>query len=122
MKISEAESLVMDALWRTSPTSAEAIIADIAPAQSWEPTTVKTLLNRLLKKGAVKAERDGRRYIYRPALTREDYVFEESKGLVDRLFGGRLAPLVSQFSEQERLSPEDIGELRRLIQRLDNGK
>jgi predicted transcriptional regulator len=111
----------MEALWKGGPATAEAIIGSIAPVQGWEPTTVKTLLNRLLNKGAVKAERDGRRYIYKPALTRADHVFEESKNLVDRLFGGKIAPLVSQFSEEDRLSAEDIAELRRLVERLDNG-
>ena len=90
--ISEAEARVMEALWRDSPLSAEQVIADVANAQGWTEATVKTLLNRLLRKKAITAKRDGRRYLYRPRLKRQDYVAAESRDLLDRLFGGKLAP------------------------------
>jgi len=119
MRISGAESLVMEALWRQSPRSAEEIAADVAPAQGWTDATVKTLINRLLKKKALEAERDGRRYLYRPKIAREAWAAGETTGLVDRLFDGRLAPLVSHFSKERKLSPEDVAELKRLIAELD---
>lgn len=120
MRVSAAESVVMEALWRRQPQSAEEIVAEVAEGQGWTDATVKTLLNRLLAKDAISAERDGRRYLYSPKLSRADYVDEESTGLIDRLFEGRLASLVSHFSEREKLSAEDIAELKRLIAELDN--
>jgi predicted transcriptional regulator len=120
MSISEAESTIMEVLWRQAPRSAEEILAEVAPRQGWQEGTVKSLLNRLLKKKAIKAERDGRRYLYTPLLSREKYVSQESKGLLDRLFGGRVAPLVAHFSEQRKLSKKDIAELRRLLEELDD--
>jgi predicted transcriptional regulator len=120
MAISEAEAVVMEVLWRSSPRSAEEILAEVGPAQQWQEGTVKSLLNRLLKKKAVKAERDGRRYLYAPLLSRGKYVSQESKGLLDRLFDGRVAPLVAHFSEQRKLSKKDIAELRRLLEELDD--
>lgn len=120
MAISEAEAIIMEVLWRASPRSAEDILAEVGPQQGWQEGTVKSLLNRLLKKKAVKAERDGRRYLYAPRLPREQYVMQESKGLLDRLFGGRVAPLVAHFSEQRKLSKKDIAELRKLLQELDD--
>ena len=83
---------------------------------------MKTLLNRLLKKGAVRAEKDGRRYLYHPVLKREDWVAQQSRGLIDRLFEGRVAPLVAHFSRTEKLDPSDIAELRRLLEDLDDGR
>lgn len=118
MRISAAESLVMEALWRQSPQSAEDIIAAIGPDQTWADKTVRTLINRLLTKGAISAEREGRRYLYSPAINRADYVQTESRGLVDRLFDGKLAPLVSHFAETKQLSADDIAELKRLIAEL----
>lgn len=118
--ISEAEREIMEVLWGHAPRSAEEILAEVGPRQHWQEGTVKSLLNRLLRKGAVKAARDGRRYLYRPLLSRERYVLEESKGLLDRLFGGRVAPLVAHFSEQRKLSKKDIAELKRLIGELDD--
>ena len=120
MSISEAESTIMEVLWRQAPRSAEDILAEVAPRQGWQEGTVKSLLNRLLKKKAIRAERDGRRYLYTPLLSREKYVSQESKGLLDRLFGGRVAPLVAHFSEQRKLSKKDIAELRRLLEELDD--
>ncbi|MFC4528503.1 BlaI/MecI/CopY family transcriptional regulator [Dyella halodurans] len=120
MGISEAEAIIMEVLWRSAPRSAEEILAEVGPQQDWQEGTVKSLLNRLLKKKAVKAERDGRRYLYAPKLAREQYVSQESKGLLDRLFGGRVAPLVAHFSEQRKLSRKDIAELRKLLEELDD--
>ena len=120
MAISEAEAVIMEVLWRQTPRSAEEILAEIGTQQDWQEGTVKSLLNRLLTKKAVKAERDGRRYLYSPRLTREQYVSQESKGLLDRLFEGRVAPLVAHFSEQRKLTKKDIFELRKLLQELDD--
>lgn len=120
MRISTAESIVMEALWRRHPQTAEEIIAAVAVDQGWSEGTVKTLLNRLLTKKAITAKRDGRRYLYSPKLARADYLDEESTSLIERLFDGRLSSLVSHFSEREKLSAEDVAELKRLIAELDD--
>ena len=120
MQISEAESVVMDVLWRTHPLGAEDVVLALADRQDWQEATIKTLLNRLLNKGAIAAEKEGRRYLYSPLLRREDWVLEESRGLLDRLFDGRVAPLVAHFSEQRKLSRKDIAELRKLLEELDD--
>lgn len=120
--ISEAEARVMEALWRDNPLSAEQVVADVAKAQGWTEATVKTLLNRLLRKKAITAKRDGRRYLYRPRLRREDYVAAESRDLLDRLFDGKLAPFIAHFSERQNLSSEEIAELKKLIRGLDDGR
>lgn len=119
MRVSSAEGIVMEALWRRQPLSAEDVVSEVAVPQDWTEATVKTLLNRLLSKGAIAAERDGRRYLYRPILKREDYVSAESDNLIDRLFEGRVSSLVTHFSEREKLSADDIAELKRLIAELD---
>ena len=117
--ISEAEAMVMEVLWRSSPRSAEEVIAALADATGWAEPTVKTLLNRLLNKGAIAAEKDGRRYLYSPVLRRDAWVQQQSVGLLARLFGGRVAPLVAHFSERGQLSAADIAELKRLVAELD---
>jgi len=122
MQISDAESEVMKVLWDRSPLAAEEVIAAIAPAQDWQDATVKTLLNRLLTKGAIRAAKDGRRYLYSPLLARNDWVLDESSSLLDRVFDGRVAPLVAHFSEHRKLSKADLDELRKLIGELDDGR
>lgn len=122
MQISDAESVVMEVLWQRSPRSAEEVAAALAESRQWQEATVKTLLNRLLNKGAIEAIRDGRRYLYSPKLQRSDWVMDESQSLLARLFDGRVAPLVAHFSEQRGLSAEDVAELRRLVASLDDGR
>ena len=122
MQISEAESVVMDVLWQRHPLGADEVVAALARSRDWQEATIKTLLNRLLNKGAIQAAKEGRRYLYSPVLSRDAWLAEQSAGLVDRLFGGRVAPLVAHFSEQRKLSSADIAELKRLITELDNGE
>jgi len=121
VSISEAESVVMQVIWRTNPIPTEDVVAALAQRQEWQEPTVKTFLNRLLKKGAISAQKDGRRYLYSPVLKREQWLASESKGFLDRLFDGRVAPLVSHFSQQKKLTKKDIADLKRLIQELDDG-
>ncbi len=118
MKISAAESVIMEALWRRSPLTSEAIFSQVGQPQAWTEGTVKQLISRLLKKKAIAAQAEGRRYLYSPLVSREAYVAEESQGLLDRLFDGRLAPLVSHFSQSHRLSEADVAELKALIEKM----
>lgn len=122
MQVTEAESIVMETLWVRHPLSADDVVAALSRQEHWQEPTIKTLLNRLLKKGAIRAEKDGRRYLYSPVLKREDWVLGESQGLLERLFDGRVAPLVAHFSAQRKLSRKDIAELRRLLEEIDDDK
>jgi predicted transcriptional regulator len=121
MQISEAESQVMEVLWQRHPQGADEVIAALSAHTDWAEPTIKTLLNRLLRKGAIQADRDGRRYLYSPRLQRQDWLAQQSESFVDRLFGGRVAPLVAHFSDQRKLSPKDIAELKRLIAEIEDG-
>ena len=122
MPITEAESAVMEVLWARNPLAAEEVFEALAGSRDWQEATVKTLLNRLLRKGAVRATRDGRRYSYAPVLQREAWLLGESQGLIERLFDGRVAPLVSHFSKHRKLSRKDIADLRKLLEELDDGQ
>lgn len=121
ISITEAESVVMEVLWTRSPLPTEEVIAALEGEQHWQEATIKTLLNRLLKKKAVRAVKDGRRFLYSPAITRDEWVLSESKGLLDRLFAGRVAPLAAHFSRHGKLSKRDIADLKKLIAEIDDG-
>jgi predicted transcriptional regulator len=117
-RISEAELAVMDVLWADSPLTALDVATRIDPARGWSDRTVKTMLGRLLAKGVLAHVEDGRRYLYRPLVARDAYVATESRRLVDRLFGGRAAPLVAHLAETQALSAADIAELEALVKEL----
>ena len=117
-RISDAEHAVMEALWRESPRTAAEICDEVSEQRGWSLATVKTLLGRLVSKEAIAAEPDGRRFLYRPLVERADYIGGESRRLVDRLFGGRAAPLLLHLVEAEALSEADIDEIEHLIKEL----
>jgi BlaI family penicillinase repressor len=117
-RIGEAEYAVMEVLWQDAPLTATEV-ADRVPAErGWSIRTVKTMLARLLAKGVLAHEEEGRRYLYRPAVARADYVAQESGRLLDRMFGGRVTPLVAQLAERDRLSDADIAEIEALLKAL----
>ncbi len=117
-KISEAELVVMEALWERAPLTA-AEVADRAVAdREWSVQTVKTLLSRLMAKDVIAADQDGRRFLYRPLVARDDYVASESGRMVNRLFGGRISPLVAHLAQQDQLTADDIAELEDILKGL----
>ena len=117
-RISDAEHAVMEALWRRAPQTAAEVCDTVCEERGWSMPTVKTLLSRLVAKGALATEPDGRRFLYTPTIERAAYVGTESKRLVERLFNGRAAPLFAHLAEAEALTPEDIAEIERLLQEL----
>lgn len=117
--VTEAESRVMELLWQRAPQGSEELAAQLHDATGWHENTVRTLLQRLVRKGAVTAERVGRRYLYSPLLTREAWQTTESRSLLDRVFGGKVAPLLVHFSRSEKLGAKDVAELRRLVDQLE---
>jgi predicted transcriptional regulator len=121
MKISEAETKVLEVFWRSdTPLTAEEVVAAMDNDREWSAGTIRTFLTRLVKKNALAAKPDGRRYLYRALIPREDYVHKQSRDLIDKLFGGRITPFIAQFSQRQRLSRDEIEELKRLIERLDH--
>jgi BlaI family transcriptional regulator, penicillinase repressor len=117
-RISSAEHEIMEVLWRESPLTASEVAERVPSSRDWSIRTVKTLLSRLLAKGALRHETEGRRYRYRPAVERDDYVAQESRRMLDRLFGGSVTPLVAHLAERDRLSPRDIAEIEALLKAL----
>ena len=128
-EISNAEFEVLEALWQNYPASANDIIAklnesgdinthgtgEVNPEKQWHDKTVKTLLNRLVKKQAIGFEKQQRHYLYSPLLEREAYTLKESKSLIERMFSGKIAPLVAGFAKQNDLNKDDISALKTLI-------
>jgi predicted transcriptional regulator len=117
-RISEAEQAVMEALWQRSPLTAQEVCERVCGPRGWSLNTVKTLLSRLVTKQAVTTEPDGKRFLYTPNMARADYLGTESRRLVDRLFGGRAAPLFAHLAQSEALTDEDIAEIEALLKEL----
>jgi len=119
-RISETEWEIMKVLWIQSPASAQDIIDALSVREEWHPKTVKTLLNRLVKKGALGFRKAGRLYIYRPLVSENECVTAASESFLERVFGGSLKPMLAHFAETRKLSPAEIAELKRLLKKSED--
>ena len=118
-RITDAELDVMEALWGADePLTAADIAERIDPTRDWTLATVKTMLSRLAAKGAISYRVEGRRFLSSPAIERESYVGLESRRFVDKLFGGRLSPLVARLAEEDSLDDEDIAAIEAILKEL----
>lgn len=114
-RITDAEWLVMKTLWDKSPQTAMSVANAVEPSTKWKPKTVMTLLDRLVKKGALGYEKVGRAHHFRPLVREEDCLRSEGRSFLTRFFGGALKPMVAHFLENESLSKEEAAELKRLL-------
>ena len=114
-KMSEAEWQVMRAVWGKTSVTAQEIIEEVGPKAKWSPATVKTLLNRLLTKGALRFEKTGKSYLYRAAFTERDFMSAEAETFLDRFFGGGLSPMLAHFVKSRKLTKPEIAELERIL-------
>jgi BlaI family penicillinase repressor len=118
-RISDAELQVMEVLWAADqPLTATEVADRVDPDRDWTLATVKTMLSRLAAKGALSHREDGRRYFYSAAIERDSYVGSESRRFVDRLFGGRLSPLVARLAEEDVLDDDDIAAIEAILKEL----
>ena len=116
MEISKAEYEVMCAVWQGHPCTAKDIVDRLrGDQQEWHEKTIKTLLGRLVKKQALSFAKQQRHYLYSPLIEQEHYQQQESESFIERVFGGRISPLVAGFAKQQKLTEDDIAELKNLI-------
>lgn len=118
VKISRAELDIMKVLWREDAQVAADVHAALANQKDWTSRTVKTLLARLVEKGALTTQTEGRRFRYHTAITEADYKTRSAGQFVDRIFSGRAAPLVAYLADSRGLSEQDIAELEDLLEAL----
>jgi len=115
IKISEAEWEVMRIVWNRSPLSAQEITEKLSQKRPRHPKTIRTLINRLVKKGALGHKKMGKAFLFLPLMDESKCAMEESISFLDRVFGGSLHPMIAQFIEHQKLSAEEIQELQKIL-------
>ena len=114
--ITEAEWTVMRIVWERGTATANEVVQALEGTTDWKPKTIHTLLRRLTDKGALGYEKSGREFVFCPQVSERDCQLAESRSFLDRVFGGGgVAPLVAAFVEQEKLTPDEIAELKRIL-------
>jgi BlaI family transcriptional regulator, penicillinase repressor len=122
-RISETEWEIMRVIWARQPVSASEVIDELnRQDRRWHPKTARTLLARLVKKGALEYELLGRVYVYKPKVTQRECVAAASESFLDRVFGGSLKPMLAHFAEQKKLTREDLRELWDLLEKKGGKK
>jgi len=121
-RISDAEWTVMKVLWSSPGRTADEVVAALEGKVTWNMRTIRTLINRLLQKKALKYRKEGRKYRYWPAVREEHCVKEERRSFVQRVYGGTIQPMLAAFIEDAQLSPEDIEELKHMLDRKETKK
>lgn len=114
-KITEAEWTVMRVFWQLGEASLGEVVRALEDQLDWKPRTVQSLMRRLVDKGALISESQGRDFRYRPAFTQDECQLDEGKTFLQRVFDGRLTPFVAAMVEKEEISRDEIRELRALL-------
>lgn len=118
-QISEAEYEVMKVVWKYEPISTPEVVEKVLQKIDWKPNTVQTMLTRLEKKNALKAEKVGRAFVYQSVIEQYEFVEKKSKHFLNQFFGGTLNSMVLNFIENDQLSNEDISELKKILSERD---
>ena len=120
MKISDSEKHIMDILWQDSPKTANTIVDAIDPTLQWQDKTVKTLINRLLKKDAIGYEKAGREYRYYPILLQDEFIAIETDNFLHKVFDGNVSHLIAAFAQKEKLTEQEISDLKAIVRSMDD--
>ncbi|MEL7498748.1 MAG: BlaI/MecI/CopY family transcriptional regulator [Planctomycetota bacterium] len=115
-EISNSEWQVMNVIWDHQPTTASEVIKQLSEKNRWSPATIRTFLHRLIKKGALRYEQDGNRYLYRAAVTRSATIKKASRSFSSSVFDGQIGPLLTHFVKTNKLTEEEIQELQALLE------
>ena len=115
MQLSDAEWIVMNLIWDSGPTEASDVIAALGADNNWSDATVKTMLHRLVKKGALTTEQIGKKYRYTVAVRRSACVRKASRSFLDVVFGGDAAPALLHLVKTSKLSEDELSQLRELL-------
>lgn len=120
-QISDMEWIIMRVLWENSPISANEVIDKLEESTEWSDKTIRTFLNRLVKKKAISYEKNGREYLYYPIVTENECIREENKTFLDRVYNGALNLMFAKFLEDEALSEDEIEELKQILDEKKRG-
>jgi len=120
-RIADSEWRVMQVLWKHGPRTANDVVRALSDKVKWKPRTIKTLISRLVKKGAVKITEEGYRYQYSAAVDESACIRSETKSFVRRVYQGTMTPAIAAFLEDADLSAKEIDELQEILDKKKGG-
>ncbi|NMB27080.1 MAG: BlaI/MecI/CopY family transcriptional regulator [Tissierellia bacterium] len=124
-KLSDNELDIMLAIWRAEKSVGSSYVAKAMEDKNWAQTTVLNFLSRLVDKGYIKCEKEGRNNIYTPLVKEKDYLKDENKGFLEKFYNNSIKNMIAGFYDNEVIDDEDLKELKEFIEKktnIDNGK
>lgn len=118
MNITKSEQIILNVLWNDSPLTVGQIIERTQANTDWHENTIKTMLIRLTKKQAVMRVKDGKRFFYSPAVSKDKILTEESEGFLTRFFDGKMAPFFAHFAKNKKISKHELEEIESILNKL----
>jgi BlaI family penicillinase repressor len=115
IRISDSEWQIMAVVWEGPPVAAAEVVEKVSRQKGWHTRTIRTLLDRLARKGALQITREGKRYLYDPLVSQEECVRNESRSFAERVFGGEPASMLLHLVKETKLSREEIRELKKVL-------
>jgi len=116
-ELSATEWILMKKVWELGKTSAREVYEELLPTQGWAFSTVRTMLERLCEKGYLEDKKVGNMYFYLPRATRKKTALTALDRFVDKVFDGAIGPLFTHLLSQDKLTPADLAEIRKLIEK-----
>ena len=117
-RISDTEWEIMRIVWEKHSVTASEVIRQLTAGDpEWHPKTARTLLARLVQKGALRYEERGRSYVYSPLVGEDECVAHVSDSFLARVFGGSLQPMLAHFVGRQKIAEHELRELRRLLKK-----
>ena len=116
-QISEAEFEVMKIVWESAPINTNEITERLLKTTSWSAKTIQTLIKRLVTKGALTYEKQGRIFVYTPLVEETEYINHQSSSFLNRFYGGDISAMLSSYIENNQLSETELQHLRSILSR-----
>jgi BlaI family penicillinase repressor len=120
-RIADSEWRVMQVLWEHGPQTANGVVSTLSGEVKWKPRTIKTLISRLVKKGAVKVTEEGYRYRYSAAVDESACVRSETRSFVRRVYQDAMKPALAAFIEDADLSDKEIDDIQKILNQKRKG-
>lgn len=121
-QISEAEFEVMKIVWENAPVSTNDITDRLVQTTDWSPKTIQTLIRRLVSKGALTYEKNGRVFVYMPKVNEDEYLMQKSSSFISRYFGGDFSAMFSSYLGNDELTDDELKNLKGIIEdRVEKG-
>ena len=117
--LSENEWYIMQVLWEKSSASLRELCEALSESKGWTKHAISSFLKRMIEKGAISVDESGKVKNYIPLWNKDETILEETQSIMERVYKGNLFLMVSNAVKEQKLTKEEIDELRSMLDRME---